>query len=1179
MALFTCYDHEEEHLIFETRLRIKDIFIQNPVKSTWIGQSIIKRLSLYDLLIHGNHIHSSELLTDKNQRKLAELLQSSLDNNKLSSYTKSSYVNALIDSILHKHNEIWINMEQININLTNDTLKTMFILNDMMEFGTFIRHLITKFNVIVYPIFTMKWKMNENTFSLISRVSGTKHKNMKVVVVGPIVECNIFKDKIMTFQPEFTKFGSIFQVKMRLLSTLNQSPAKVHFNIECESVNNYYATLHPTTVDVKWNNSVYIELPPIELNRNNNSHLSCSNYCKRNTEKPNHASLLSIQVDIMMHDADVIKNACEKKLINAMDMMVMADMTASNQSYKFADILSSFYGLSNSVISILDSTSDIIFIVFLATQHDEIANFLLVLMIGNLISVAVGIAFYVTTQAVNERRIQSWRGKEWFLCFAFFILSPCLPAFEWLLQKLSSYTIDVLMVSPSFDPMLLWFEEEIARNRIFIGEAIFESSFQIVIQFIAAFVLQSIIYKHVYFVSIIISLLVIISKFILISYNLKRKLVFFNLLCYGMDIFFSLAFGIFIGALLFHKVFTFIGIWMVLEIITLVPFSMYLIGSTLSSWLYFPFLLIFSYPLTTCVISGFSIFPIMMHLQTQPHKIGCKQKFHQELFNYCCNSVYEWQFDMKLVIINYICIQSYFPRLREADNPKYYQFAKDIHKTRPNKLSDVKLMISSANFGLETNNGWISDLTSMAVYIKRKQFLVRSLLLIICFLMDVFLTKTFHPSSMFMYHYREIILGFGITGLIVFILWAWQMYYSYFSKWNKFSRYMIASKHEAFVLSESIEEFISKCNDLMPPYSFSGPQLQTTSQIFASVPVKFPRIDFEIGMWDVMAITLQSLIILLLILIAYFKKTDDICWQSKEVIFIYNVVMISVSLVICFVLLSHILWRRIFENVFWIACLKAVLFSLFVSSIMVYFYMMYFYESGCNDYQTLIVSLQFIGGLICFSVWNCAVSVAFLISYGILLAAGIHEWYYIIVLTFGILILFGSIYTASKHIKYVARICTHIAIFIFPVSIFIGKDIACLIINAYNTCGRSIERQSKYVPFGVDTWILIGCVIHTSVLLCVVCSIQIGYNILNYGNFYSLLQERKVVLCIIFIYVFFFAWSVIGVLLYGETKTAELQCSAAIIAWSILQLIETCTMPCIWYSILVIIDWIDLDDE
>eukprot|EP01084_Bolivina_argentea_P243762 408561_1 len=45
MELFTCFPLEEEHLIFETRLHIQDIFM--PQTTQWIGDKLMKRLSLY----------------------------------------------------------------------------------------------------------------------------------------------------------------------------------------------------------------------------------------------------------------------------------------------------------------------------------------------------------------------------------------------------------------------------------------------------------------------------------------------------------------------------------------------------------------------------------------------------------------------------------------------------------------------------------------------------------------------------------------------------------------------------------------------------------------------------------------------------------------------------------------------------------------------------------------------------------------------------------------------------------------------------------------------------------------------------------------------------------------------------------------------------------------------------
>eukprot|EP01083_Nonionella_stella_P192436 711333_1 len=68
MSLFSCFDTEEEHLIFEARLRIKDIFI--PKDRKWVGKCWMKALTLYDLLIHGNRIYEKHLLKSKNQSLL-----------------------------------------------------------------------------------------------------------------------------------------------------------------------------------------------------------------------------------------------------------------------------------------------------------------------------------------------------------------------------------------------------------------------------------------------------------------------------------------------------------------------------------------------------------------------------------------------------------------------------------------------------------------------------------------------------------------------------------------------------------------------------------------------------------------------------------------------------------------------------------------------------------------------------------------------------------------------------------------------------------------------------------------------------------------------------------------------------------------------------------------------------
>eukprot|EP01084_Bolivina_argentea_P245673 411244_1 len=117
----------------------------------------------------------------------------------------------------------------------------------------------------------------------------------------------------------------------------------------------------------------------------------------------------------MIHNADGIVN--DNNDSTSMNTIVMADMTASATSYTVPDILSYFYGISNSVVSTLDSISDIAFIVFLwnfsdlqnySVDGETISKFMMVLSVGNLVSVAITIALYITTK-VNTTTI--WQKK------------------------------------------------------------------------------------------------------------------------------------------------------------------------------------------------------------------------------------------------------------------------------------------------------------------------------------------------------------------------------------------------------------------------------------------------------------------------------------------------------------------------------------------------------------------------------------------------------------------------------------------------------------------------------------------------------------------------------------------------------------------------------------------------
>eukprot|EP01084_Bolivina_argentea_P204519 349275_1 len=383
------------------------------------------------------------------------------------------------------------------------------------------------------------WAMNEHTLNFIARTADKASAQTDIVIQGPIITCMLSHGKNIVFRPQLTKVQDLFHVEMKLISTYNTLSVKVHFNVECKKPSNYHISLHPRLMDVKWNNTFYITLPFINI--------------ESGKKQVMETETISLALAIMIHNVEDFEvNVNDLDVANT---IVKANMSSSAQSYRFPDILSIFYGVSNSVVSVLDSITDIMFIAFLlalnSVQNGENKqiSLLLVLSIGNMVSVAIAISVYVT----NKIEMTSiWKTNAYRILF--FVLSPGLAAFDWLLQRIQTYQSEAIVLAPETDGLLMWFQEELIRNEIFLLETVFESCFQIIIQLISVFVVEGFQYKDVYlYSSIMVSLLVIISKFILISYNAKRTVLFWNVFSYSLDVYFSLIFGVFIAASVFQK--------------------------------------------------------------------------------------------------------------------------------------------------------------------------------------------------------------------------------------------------------------------------------------------------------------------------------------------------------------------------------------------------------------------------------------------------------------------------------------------------------------------------------------------------------------------------------------------------------------------------------------------------
>eukprot|EP01084_Bolivina_argentea_P174624 302474_1 len=293
---------------------------------------------------------------------------------------------------------------------------------------------------------------------------------MATRIVGPIIKCNLNTSTSIVFQPYLTKVQDLFRVEMKLVSISQNEEEqkekmtiKVHFNVECKQTDNYYASLHPRLMNIKWNNTFHIALPQIqfESEEKKSDNMLC---CSKGDREQTTTSSLSIATSVMVHN---IEDFGIHKTEAAHNLMVEADMTTTRQSYKFPDVLSNFYGISNSIISVADSVSDIMFIVFLyyftqlenyqgneLKETEKTTNVLFIVSIGNLLSVAIVISLYLTEKMHTLSCL--YRSL---ICVMFIILSPCMASFDWILQKIQSYNVDILILSPTSDGILLWFQQ------------------------------------------------------------------------------------------------------------------------------------------------------------------------------------------------------------------------------------------------------------------------------------------------------------------------------------------------------------------------------------------------------------------------------------------------------------------------------------------------------------------------------------------------------------------------------------------------------------------------------------------------------------------------------------------------------------------------------------------------
>eukprot|EP01084_Bolivina_argentea_P152152 265456_1 len=1144
MSLFSRFIAEKEHLIFETRLKINDISI--PTTRGWIGERLMNALSLFDALVHGNDIHGQHLLKVENQKTLCKLL-TNIMNDELKS--DSEYFKTLSSSLVTQNKEIWINPKQFS--QLYPELRRMFLSDADDEFGIFIKYLKKTYkNVSICPIFMTAWKMSQHTFDLITRVED-KYEN--IAIHGRNVVCKLSEDKQIVFRPQLTKVQDLFFVKMELIDVYNDIPIVVHFNIHCEELGNYYTSLHPRLMDTKNYKHFNIALPAIQqvrsVNKMDNEGCCCCSPKQLTLKTVQEKQTITLAMSVMIHhfsDFDIDVNSTD---LDIAKLAIMThDMVQQQKSYKCADILSVFYGISNSIISVLESISNIVFIIFLwyYTDIDDagriIIDILFILSVGNLVSVAIIISAFVCYQS----QIQS-RGQLFLYFIVFFILSPIVALFRWVMSILSIQNEDFLNVTPDHDPILLWFRQELIRNALFLIECVFESCTQVIIQFIAMFILEGGVNIYLY-VSIVVSLLVIMTKCVLMSYNLQRIAMVLNNLCYVMDIMFSLIIGMFIASFTLHHIFTLTGLYFSVESLIFVLFyCSYCAHLSSIPYLSVPILILLFFPLTILSISGLSIYPLLSYLTTDPTKIGETEEFYKALYAYC-NDGSETEFNTKIIIVNYVCVKSYQSKLSKLtiQNETYFAFAQWLLKQRQSNLQDITLKELNQRANHSFYNKLIQSLdviihshgikVAQLLYAKVFHTAVRTIMITLCILLDLLYLENFNKQSPLMKIYGNVFKVFGLSAAVLLLVWLCIIVYErYLSRWHTFCYHMIGAKHSKFVLITSVQQFIQQCDEIFLNQTRKS---KSSHKNWLKVPLlsETPAISFEIiqeqkyqptrvaiaDSNELKGLSLQMITLICvatIIIIRIFWPFNN-CIQRRNILSISTTVQMCVTICICsLTIFGNLVCGQKTNNIFDIKSLSlSIIFSLLSSSLFTNFYIAYVYENISQCGYGSINGLEFVGCMIC-----CIPSSVF---------AKIWEM------------------RALLRIEFFAQPCALIFI-----AVTISKDIAALVISSQYNCNSTVD-DSKYVSFDVSQWILIGSITHMSswgfIILCGICLL----NLLKQVATFLFLVMGCCSSC------FLIAWVVIGFLLHSEMHGEKEECMDIVLSWCIIQLIEPVFIIC-----------------
>eukprot|EP01084_Bolivina_argentea_P245279 410675_1 len=431
------------------------------------------------------------------------------------------------------------------------------------------------------------------------------------------------------------------------------------------------------------------------------------------------------------------------------------------------------------------------------------------------------------------------------------------------------------------------------------------------------------------------------------------------------------------ASFLFKNIFSFTAFYVSCEFTIFISFYAYYFCylSSLRYWIIIvPFALASLWsPFAIFSFSCFSIFPILFRFKTNPVKIGQQEEFHNTLYSYYQNSQNQHEYDMKIIIINYLCIETYFEKLIKPEDPYYYQFAEWLHYTDQSELQHISINEFQERLIYVRKQETLKEIHKMkfiywpsAIWllfkVKLFQIIIRIVMVIITLCLDLFYLEL---QSIFLsqhQRYGKALVTMSTIGIVLFIIWfSWLLFEVYGSKWNSFCFNMIASKHKQFNLLISSQEFIKRCNQILAQ---QDEQIMYRNSVKFTPPLQKIKRAKQKAVSMVLATISFIFFLSIQISIAALLWNTKACLQEIIVLFTYQLVVIIVALFL-FMFRIYIYKRKILDWYHYISIITGFWFACFMSESCGFIWMYYRYSlNECDDVLTMSI-LYIIG-----SIWS-----------------------------------------------------------------------------------------------------------------------------------------------------------------------------------------------------------------